>query len=109
MLSISLYRFVNDDIKIFIDAAFEGDSLIIEGYDIGKRVEEYWGDSDYEYSVTVPPEGVMKLYDLMSVTAGDKQGLLEELARRYHTNSAYSDIRQFLDKNKIKSEGFSWI
>jgi hypothetical protein len=32
--------------------------LVVEGYDIGKTVEEVWGDSDYEYSITVKKENL---------------------------------------------------
>ncbi|MFZ6014577.1 MAG: hypothetical protein ACOYXT_29830 [Bacteroidota bacterium] len=105
---VSLYRFTDADISVTIEARFEGESLIIDGYDIGKKVEEYWGDSDYEYSTTISPEGVMQLYGLLNITQGDKQALLQELARRYNTNFCYSEIRQMLQDHKIPHEGFSW-
>jgi hypothetical protein len=34
----------------FLDAYVEeGGDLVIEGYDLGKSVGKFWGDSDYEY------------------------------------------------------------
>jgi hypothetical protein len=30
-------------------------------YDIGERVKGYWGDSDYEYSSTIPSKSVDQL------------------------------------------------
>lgn len=107
-MAITLYHFESEVIKIDIEARFEGEALIIDGYDIGKRVKEYWGDSDYEYTVTVPPEGIPALYALFNVTPGDKQNLLLEIARNYNTNTCYSDFRKLLDDNQIPSSGFTW-
>jgi hypothetical protein len=108
MNRIALFRRETPDIRIYIDAYFQGEKLIIEGQDLGKRVEEYWGDSDYEYSVTVPGEEVIKLYSLMLVKEGDEEGLLKAIAANYHTNTCFSEFRNFLDKNGIMYEGFSW-
>lgn len=108
-LAVTLFHFESDDIKIDIEARFEGDALVVEGYDIGKRVEEYWGDSDYEYSVTVAPQNVLLLFSLLVIPLGDRQGLLNEIARRFHTNSCFSDFRKLLEDNHIPSSGFSWV
>ena len=35
--------------------------LEVEAQDMGKLVEEVWGDSDYEFWVKVPPEAVPRL------------------------------------------------
>ena len=105
---VTLYKFESEEIRVTIDARFEGNVLMIDGYDIGKTVEAYWGDSDYEYSLTIPPESVEALYKLLDISSGEQETLLNELARRYCTNSCFSDIRQLLDDNKISCEGFSW-
>ena len=108
MQKIMLYQFSNDNISIEIQAYFEGENLIIEGYDIGKNVKEYWGDSDYEYSTTVPENEVKKLYLLINIVEGDKEGLLKAIADKFNTNSCYSEFTDFLEKNNIRSKGFSW-
>jgi hypothetical protein len=107
-LSVTLFALKRDDIKINIEARFEHETLIIDGYDIGKTVENYWGDSDYEYTLTIPPESVLKLCDILVIAQGDKQVLLNTLAARYCTNTCFSDIRKLLDDHKIPCEGFSW-
>jgi hypothetical protein len=109
MTSVSLYRFESDDIKVEIDARFENENLIVEGYDIGKRVEEYWGDSDYEYSLTVYASEAEKLYSLFGLQHQDKNGLLRAIAERFNTNTCFSEFGKFLDDHHIKAEGFSWI
>jgi hypothetical protein len=106
--SIMLFFMENSEIKISIEAGFEGEWLLIDGYDIGKRVKEYWGDSDYEYNSKISPEGVLKIYRLLDVADGDKEGLLSALAKRFNTNICYSEIQLWLDDNRTKYEGFSW-
>lgn len=96
------------NIKVDIQAYFENENLIIEGYDIGKTVKDWFGDSDYEYSTTIHENEVQKLYPLMYVQEGDKEALLKAIAGRFNTNYCYSEFGDFLAKNGIKSEKFSW-
>ena len=61
MKRITLYKYKDDKIKISMELYFnENDQLIFDGYDIGERVKEYWGDSDYEYTYTIEPAEVKK-------------------------------------------------
>jgi hypothetical protein len=106
--SILLFKLTEADIKVTIEAYFEGEALIIDGYDIGKRVDAYWGDSDYEYQVKILPDGVAFFYQYLQVEPGNKRALLEALAQRFNTNSCYSEIRSLIEENKLPSEGFSW-
>lgn len=105
---VTLFKLTEADIKVTIEAYFDGEALIIDGYDIGKRVEEYWGDSDYEYQVKILPEGVEFFYRYLNIEPGRKSALLQALAQRFNSNSCYSDIRSLIEKNKLPSEGFSW-
>jgi hypothetical protein len=108
MYKTTLFQYADSGISINIEAFFDGEKLVIEGYDIGKKVEEVWGDSDYEYITTIPENEVKKLYALMEVNYGDKYGLIQAIANKYNTNTCYSQFNDFLSKNDIKSEGFSW-
>lgn len=109
MLNVVLFSLTNENIKVTIEAYFDANgNLVIEGYDIGKTVKEYWSDSDYEYSTTVGPDEVKKLYALMELHDGERMKLLLALQARFHTNTCYSELQSFLDKNEIKYEGFSW-
>jgi hypothetical protein len=109
MNNVTLFSFSSDWIKITIEAYFDAhENLVIEGYDVGKRVEEAWGDSDYEYAVTIPSAEMNKLYSLFSLTPGIKKELLNYLQTHYNSNTCYSEIRSLLEKHCIKHEGFSW-
>jgi len=105
---VTLFHHRNELIKITVEAGFDVEALCIEGYDIGRRVEEYWGDSDYEYSTTVRAEDVPRVYEHLEVPKGDKDALLSAIASRFQGNKCYSEIQQWLDDHKIPYEGFSW-
>jgi hypothetical protein len=108
MYRVTLFHIDTPEIKVDIQAYFENENLIIEGYDIGQRVKDWFGDSDYEYKTTIFEKEVKKLYPLMQVREGDKKGLLAAIANNYNTNTCYSEFNDFLIKNDIKSENFSW-
>ena len=96
--------------KITIELYFDEDgNLIIDGYDIGDTVLQYWGDSDYEYSTTVEPDEVKKLYDLFKLPVGDSQALLMELQSRFHDDHCYSQLRDFLGHHDLRFKSFSWV
>ena len=108
MYKVLLFHLKTYGIKVTIEAYFEDEKLVIDGYDIGKIVEEVWGDSDYKYSTTIHPKEVKKLYSLFGVEEGDKVRLLAAIKERFHTNTCFSEFSEFLTKNDIKSERFSW-
>lgn len=104
MKRVTLYQYNSPDIMITIEAYFNNEDLVIDGYDLSKKVEEHWGESDYEYQTTVPAEEVKKLYLLMDVIEGDKDQLLNAIAKNYNTNSCFSELNDFLRKNGINIE-----
>jgi hypothetical protein len=110
MERIVLFTSTTPDIKVTIEAYFDAErNLVVEGYDIGKQVEEYWGDSDYEYATTIPKEEVTKLYVLFNLREDvGTTNLLSVLQAKFNTNSCYSDFREFLEKNGILFKSFSW-
>lgn len=108
MEKITLYQLKTPDLTVIIEAYFENEKLVIEGYDIGKKVSDWFGDSDYEYSVTIRPEEVRKIYTLIQVKEGNKEELLRAIADKYNTSFCYSEFRNFRDENGIKYESFSW-
>ena len=57
-----LFYHQGERIRIDIRLGFEGEKLKLDGYDIGETVREIWGDSDYEYFITVAGEELEKLY-----------------------------------------------
>ncbi len=109
MKRVILFSLTNENIKISIEAYFDAlGNLVIDGYDIGKTVSDYWGDSDYEYITTITPDEVEKIYPLFQLEANSGEALLLALKNRFNTNTCYSDLQKFLDLHNIKYSGFSW-
>jgi hypothetical protein len=107
---VVLFTSTTPDIKVTIEVYFDpAGNLVVEGYDIGKQVEEYWGDSDYEYSTTISKAEVTKLYILFNLREdAGTNNLLAVIQEKFNTNNCYSEFQNFLEKNGIHYRGFSW-
>lgn len=105
---IILYQFKSENISIHITARFENGDLIVEGYDIGKTVKDYWGDSDYEYMVTVKKKHIPALCNALGIENNTDKEILKAIAGRFKGNHCFSEFRDFLERHDIVSEGFSW-
>lgn len=103
-----LFYHQNEGIRIDIRLGFDGEMLKLDGYDIGKTVQEIWGDSDYEYFITVAGEELEKLYRLSGIEVGRKQELVEHLAGSFSSNEAFSGFRDYLAANEIQCGVFTW-
>lgn len=103
---VILYQYKDEGISVIVEAFFYEGALVVEGYDIGKRVEEYWGDSDYEYKTTVDNEHLHELVSALSVSG--KEELLAAIGSRFTGNHAYSAFQSFLDLMKVPYSAFSW-
>lgn len=109
MERIKLFSLEGPTIKISMELYFnERGQLIFDGYDVGKGVEECWGDSDYEYSYTIEPLNVEKLYLILEVVKGERYSLLLELKKRFGNNTGYSDFGKFMTENNIEYKPFNW-
>jgi len=107
-MKFTLYSVDSETLKVDICAFFNGNKLIISGYDIGKTVKDITGSFDYEYSTTVPADEVIKLYILLGIINGDQIALLKKIASQFNANNCFSKFNDFLKDNNIKSEHFSW-
>jgi hypothetical protein len=84
------------------------EELVIDGYDIVRTVTEAWGDSDYEYVITIPSESVASLYALLGTENGNRTKLLEAIAARFQGNHCFSAIGDFLDENGLAYRRLTW-
>ena len=103
-----LFTIDREDIRVTIDLGFDGEDLKLDGYDIGKTVDEMWGDSDYEYSITVESENLNRLYELNKVEIGNKKKLISTLSKFLSINKAYSVFHDYLRDNNIIFTAFSY-
>lgn len=54
--------------------------LKVDAQDMGPVAEEFWGDSDYEFWVLIPPEGAARLaYALIRKHYAGRAGAVDEI------------------------------
>ena len=90
---ITLIESKSEQISIHLSAEIKpnGD-LVLKGYDVGKLVEDQFGDSDYEYSLTVKAE--------------DKDTVLLNLIKERFAND--SEFKSWLEEKGIPHEFWSF-
>lgn len=103
-----LFHLKDATIEITIEANFNGEHLIIEGYDVGEAVKDALGDADYEYSMTLPPESVQQVYKLFALPLDFKEALLKAIAAKYNDSFCYSQLMELFNQAEIKFDSFSW-
>jgi hypothetical protein len=106
---VRLFELIRADIKVTVDAFFdENGNLLVDGYDIGKTVESAWGDSDYEYSITVPKENLDALCLALELKTNGHEEILEKMKEKFSGNSGFSAFGDFLSEKGIKYDSSSW-
>ncbi|MCZ2489281.1 hypothetical protein [Aquirufa antheringensis] len=103
-----LFSIDNENIRVMINLGFDGEDLKLDGYDIGKSVSDMWGDSDYEYSITVSEGELPRLYELNRVYFGNKKKLISVLAKFLSDNKAFTLFHDYLKENNIPFTCFSY-
>ncbi|USQ03149.1 hypothetical protein [Aquirufa antheringensis] len=103
-----LFSIDNENIRVMINLGFDGEDLKLDGYDIGKSVSDMWGDSDYEYSITVSEGELPRLYELNRVPFGNKKKLISVLAKFLSDNKAFTLFHDYLKENNIPFTCFSY-
>lgn len=106
--SITLYEHRDDSIHIKVDAHITKNGLLLSGYDIGKRVKELTGSSDYEYNVTVKWPELPAVCSLLNIETGDYYALLLKLKQDYGHGTGFSAFMTLLKEQEIKYETFFW-
>jgi hypothetical protein len=72
-------------------------SVLMDAQDMGKSVDEIWGDSDYEFWVDVPASAIRKLvFALLRDRYAGRPGAVDEL-------------NAFCEKEAIERTWDSWI
>jgi hypothetical protein len=113
----------NERVTSRLQAGFNGaGDLVLEGYDVGSFVEEVWGDSDYEYWLTVHSEEIPRLVEELVRETGELaptaenqppfvMGVLKKFFTEGHAPVYFkndSEFKKWLDARGIPSDFSSW-
>lgn len=110
-------------IEIFIETYIDLDNgdLVIHGHDLGEKVEEIFGKSDYEYWRTVPSEQKENVLTLLrSMTPPDRLKRLETMYKypdiilvrlvkeHFSSDQAVSKFEEWCESHGIQYEANSF-
>src|SRR6476620_5451404 len=95
--STELYRQEGDAFRVVTLNVNADGSVRVDAQDMGKVVEEIWGDDDYEFWV--------------DVSAAELHKLVFALIREQYSgrSRAVDEFRAFCEKEGIKNKWDSWI
>ncbi len=94
-------------VSIYVEASILDGKLTISGQDIGPAVEEYFGDSDYEYFYSFDKANTKKLLEALKPGAEIKE-LLELLASSFSGPDGCAMLREFCTEENIAYDFFSF-
>lgn len=96
------------EVTLWAEARADG-SVVVAGQDVGPRVEQIWGDSDYEYWLTIGAGDVLGLARAFD-TSPEPQALLEALRAAYEQERfrGTSDLQRWLAERDVATEFSSY-
>jgi len=105
--TITLRHTKDEDGSRFLGASLSDDGVLtIEGQDLGRGVERFFGDGnvEYEWSWTLPPTSV----DALRESLGGGEDILALLAARFSGDAA-AQLKSHLDGIGVQYETWSRI
>jgi hypothetical protein len=109
MKKTALYQYKDENISVDITAYFENGNLVIDGYDVGERVKELTGDSDYEYRMRISEKDLARFCaEIGTGIESGEDAILERMVMIFNINTCFSEIGSILRQSDIPFEYFSW-
>ena len=117
MSMIVLRDVEKDGNHYYLEAVFEKEKLTIQGHDVGTKVENFWGDSDYEYWYEFDEWSTEQLFKYVAEEKGERsikavsedgKRLLEMLKAWMGDAADESKLRKLCEEKGIKYKFFSY-
>jgi hypothetical protein len=90
-------------LHVYVSADYQDGCLRFSGQDLGSKVEEAWGDSDYEYWYSFDHENTKKLMNVLQV---QETGFEQSIRARFSGIDGMRNLREFCMAHDI-SWGFN--
>lgn len=98
---ITLYHLDTGSDKSDILLMFEAEMLILDGYDRGPLTKQLTDDYDYEYQIVVAASRLPLLYSRFGLKIGQRQALLEAIAKEVSGPQAYTLFQKMLSASCV--------
>ncbi len=85
-------------VKVKVWAEVRDGCLNVEGFDMGKAVEEFFGAEDYEYTYSFDAPNTTRIFVLLSLGGADP---VTEFLMRFKGIDGCEFLREFCVENKI--------
>ena len=105
--NVTLCEVKLERVSIYVDASLVGGELHISGQDIGEAAEEFWGDSDYEYWLTLPAKDTKKFFKLICADSPGKDPLI--VLQKSFTGKALLKVSERFAKSTGSQRNFFLI
>lgn len=93
------------DLWIHVWANITDGALTVSGQDLGSYVEDFWGDSDYEYWYSFTAEETAKLLDVIGGTEDPEAALVRE----FSGVNGCSKLVSLCDREGIEYSFYSYV
>lgn len=103
--NLVLCNYRDDRIWINVRASLMKGSLELAGHDLGEKVEEFWGDDDYEYWYRLDAKGTKKILRLIHGIWNPS----DALRREFSGPDGCRKFRELCDKNGIRYGFYSYV
>ena len=95
-------------VEIHVRAYLKDEKLNIEGQDLGLKVADTWGDSEYEYFYSLSAVNTKKLYQSLKKQSESVADLLMLVKEYFSGVNGCQRFRDFCDVHKIDYEFHSF-
>ena len=102
--NLSLCSYVSERVRIYVTADLVDGALRLSCQDLGTAVEDFFGDSDYEYWYSFNQENTVKLFQELNALDDPAKALLE----RFSGESGTRNLTAFCIKHNIRYSFFSY-
>lgn len=107
-MELDFYNENRDDILIAITIALENEELILRGFESGKTVDSIWGESDYEYFLSLDQSNTKKLFEKLGVADKTDKQKLEAVRDKFSKGKGTRLLKEYCKKNNIETSFFSY-
>ena len=107
-MKIELCKERSERLWCTITADLTDGRLSVSGHDMGPAVEEFFGDDEHEYAVSLDAANAKKLFLTLQCDDKSDEEKLQVIKRKFHGNRADSELREYCKDHEIETSFWCW-